>query len=249
MARYDGGVARGRPGFTIAELVVALTIGGLLCTAIATAFTGTQRFARLHGERAAIAEARRVTSMILSAELRYLEPDLDLDYVGEDSLVLRNYRGTAIVCESVGEVVTVRYRGMRAPDPEKDSVAIVGTPGPSRLLESAPASTGCAAHAGESLYRWRLERSPATGELLLLYEHGSYHLVGGALRYRRGLSGRQPLTAELFDDDLVGLNPTSARGIELVLGTGTMRPVPLPVHRADPRVARYLLTLVNGWRQ
>ncbi len=35
--------------------------------------------------------------------------------------------------------------------------------------------------------------------LARLFERGSYHVSGAALRYRRGRGGRQPLTPEVFD--------------------------------------------------
>jgi hypothetical protein len=39
---------------------------------------------------------------------------------------------------------------------------------------------------------------PPQTVLVRLFERGSYHLSGSALRYRRGGSGRQPLTPEIW---------------------------------------------------
>lgn len=213
-------VGLSRPGFSLAELTVTIVIGGMLCTILAAALTGAQRIARLYGERVAFAEARRVAATILAGEVRYIVPTTDLYAIERDSLALRNFRGTAVVCAVVDEMVLVRYRGLRAPEPAKDSVVAVGggivnagePGGPAgaaqagALYASSAAAAGCPLRAGESLYRWTLGSRPEPGVLLLLFESGSYHLTGNAFRYRRGESGRQPLTAELFDDRAGGLS-------------------------------------------
>lgn len=231
-------VVRGRPGFSLVELTVTMTIGGLLCVILAAALSGTQRLTRLQGERVAAAETRRVAASILAAELRYLEPGTDLRILDRDSLALRAFRGGAVSCASKGGGTLVRYRGLRAPEPAKDSVVGVGEPrgaggavsaggaggagGPGGatvarpLLSSAAATTGCPLLPGESLYHWELDPPPPPGTLLLLFESGSYHLTGHALRYRRGESGRQPLTAELLEGPSVPW-----RWIELAGGSGS----------------------------
>jgi type II secretory pathway component PulJ len=196
------------PGLSLLELTVAIAIGGVLCTILTAAFASTQRFTRLQQQRVAVAEARRVTATILMAELRHLLPSADLGALERDSVALRAFRGAALVCEVAGEVALVRYRGLRAPEPAKDSVLLVGsaTDEPAHaLLASHTTASGCLLIDGELLYRWNIDPGPEPGTLLLLFESGSYHLSGGALRYRRGASGRQPLTAELFDDHEVGL--------------------------------------------
>ncbi len=212
------------PGFSLPELTLMIAIGGIVCGILTAAFSSAQRVARLYGERVARAEARRVAATILAAEIRYLAPSIDLRGVGRDSIALRAFRGTAVVCALSGDgTALVRYRGLRAPEPAKDSVVSVGWAGGGgggsgggksggghagisgpralQLLTSTTASDGCPPHAAESLYHWTLASAPMPGTLLLLFESGSYHLTGSALRYRRGESGRQPLTAELFDDD------------------------------------------------
>lgn len=240
-----------RPGYSLVELIVGCTIGVVLCAILAAAFVGAQRLARLQAERVAMAEARRVAAGILASELGFIAPDADLHALARDSVALRIFRGRAVACGVAGDAVLVRYRGVRAPEPAKDSVIPLGgmlgwyatdgtagggvagggvargggyrgtimgggfgglgipgednAPVASALLGSAAHSAGCPLAAGESLYRWTLESPPLTGTLFLLFESGSYHLAGGALRYRRGESGRQPLTAEWFDDSRGGL--------------------------------------------
>ena len=72
-------------------------------------------------------------------------------------------------------------------------------------LVSVAAEPSCAGEApfdagvGSVGERWRLGAAPADPVLLRLFETGSYHLSGGALRYRRGSGGRQPLTAAVLE--------------------------------------------------
>ncbi|HIF20809.1 MAG TPA: hypothetical protein EYQ27_02630 [Gemmatimonadetes bacterium] len=50
------------------------------------------------------------------------------------------------------------------------------------------------------LKSWRLSVTPDEPVVLArLFERGSYHISGKALRYRRGGAGRQPLTPEVLD--------------------------------------------------
>jgi len=71
-----------------------------------------------------------------------------------------------------------------------------------RALTSVSSAVACAATGDStSLETWRLDVPIQPGMLVArLYERGSYHLSGSALRYRRGASGRQPLTPELWAD-------------------------------------------------
>jgi hypothetical protein len=52
---------------------------------------------------------------------------------------------------------------------------------------------------GDTVETWRLD-APADPHAVVarLFEKGSYHLALAALRYRRGASGRQPLTPEVW---------------------------------------------------
>jgi hypothetical protein len=48
--------------------------------------------------------------------------------------------------------------------------------------------------------RLTLSSDVPTRGLALVFETGSYSLSDGALRYRRGAAGRQPLTEAIIDD-------------------------------------------------
>lgn len=203
-------------GFSLVELAVALALGGIIAAVLAGALVSGERLVRSQGERVEGEEARRIALTVLTAELRYVEPRVDLLAVGRDSIALRAFRGTAIACAAAGSAVLVRYRGLREPEPAKDSVVAAGLerdPPARPLTASQTAASGCAHDARESLYRWTLPAPPPPpGTLLLLFESGSYHLSTGAFRYRRGSAGRQPLTGEVFDDRAGGFRLLGATG-------------------------------------
>lgn len=154
--------------------------------------------------------ARRLAAIVIGKELR--AGVRGRDWIGpvSDSLSLRAFRGWGLVCgfgTGPGKIV-VAYHGERAADPVKDSVLILTADGWRRadLTGRASGAQSCTMDlAGDSEVRtevWTIE-PPVTGALVArIFERGSYHLIGGALRYRRGLGGRQPLTPDVFDDDL-----------------------------------------------
>ncbi|HEX7118712.1 MAG TPA: hypothetical protein VF212_07995 [Longimicrobiales bacterium] len=192
-----------RAGHTLAGFLVALVLTGLVCSALVGTFSAAQAVARRHAWMVRAREALRISGVVLGDELRFLDPRADIRAVSEDSVSIRAYRGVGTVCavESDGTAL-VRYRGLRVPEPEKDSVVVVDAIGRARpmpLLESGPADGGCDARAGTTLYALSLPDPPTAGSLLLVFETGSYHLADRALRYRRGDGGRQPVTAELLD--------------------------------------------------
>ena len=153
--------------------------------------------------------AARVTRTVLRGELDRGRPD---DWiVRDDSLRLRAFRGTAIVCQvdSSAAALTVGYRGDRLPEPTKDSVELIGGDGSVvRLALDGSTSTSqpCPlAEPGEEVLRWLLSGPPPAEVVVArLFESGSYHLAGSALRYRRGAGGRQPLTPEVWRDPATG---------------------------------------------
>ena len=103
--------------------------------------------------------ALRVSRHVLRRELRHGLPGRDWS-VDADSLSLRAFRGTAIVCaaDSVAAEVVVAYRGDRAPDPSKDSVLLVTADGRSAvraLTGTGVASTPCPGSPVGATARWR----------------------------------------------------------------------------------------------
>jgi hypothetical protein len=190
--------AAGRVGHSLVELIVATTVGGAFLALLAGLLAAEARLARTTAEHVARQDALRVTWTVLSGELRYLDPLRDIGARAADSIVLRVVRGVLLPCEAPG---VYRYRGLREPNSDKDSLVAVRTAVvlPVRLA-ATPAADACGAPGPDPLLRLQAPL-PAVeaGEPLLLFEAGVYFLHTRALRYRLGAAGRQPLTGEWFD--------------------------------------------------
>lgn len=242
---------RGAPGFSLLEAVLALCLGSLVCALATGLFSAQQQLAREQQARTVQADAARTVFTVLPAELRVLNPATDIHGLGPDSVAARLFRGIAVTCGAGGSGTIVRYRGMRAPDPAKDSVLLLPAPGQETALSltaagplgatdsASAAASSCAAAEGFELARWSLDTQPPPAALLLLFESGSYFLTNRAFRYRLGAAGRQPLTAEVFDDRVSAFTPGGAgpSWIDLSLATNPELFAPgAAVHRYQIRV-------------
>ncbi len=182
-----------RPGVTLPELILVAWLFALVLGAVGKfAAAQGQLVARIH-DRVRVAEVVRVAQVVLGAELRALAP-ADVSAFADDSLRIRAVRGGGPVCQARNEQLTVRFRGVRRPEPAKDSLLLIragDTDGPTFAISDVVSDPTC----GPGGLRLTLERevADATG-LALLFETGSYSIGDGALRYRRGAGGRQPLT-------------------------------------------------------
>jgi prepilin-type N-terminal cleavage/methylation domain-containing protein len=204
-----------RPGFTLPEVLVALLLGLFLV------HLGLRTLARLDRARTTIAArtdvlvALRVSRHVLRRETRHGTRGSDWK-VDADSLALRAFRGVALVCgsDSVSAGLVVSYDGERAPDPSKDSVLLLTEDGQRvarALLAATTSSTPCGLLGPGTEALWRLDSLPPMQALAAkLFERGSYHLSGSALRYRRGAGGRQPLTPEVWSGES-GWAPSAGR--------------------------------------
>jgi hypothetical protein len=187
---------RNRPGAaSVIELVLVAWLFALVMTGIAGFAAQQGRLAALQRDGVRLAEAVRVGEVILGAELRHLT-SVDL-VLGDDTARIRAFRGGGPVCAVDGGVVHVLYRGVRAPEPAKDSVLLVAAGWEqAHELTSTARSDGC----GGSL-RLVLATPPAeVPAVALVFETGVYSLTGDAIRYRRGQGGRQPLTEAILAD-------------------------------------------------
>lgn len=200
-------MTRQRGGFTVAETLVALLLGCLLATLAVGTFARQRTLQATLAHRAEALAAVRVARHLLGRELRAGD---GTEEVGSDTLALRAYRGVGVVCATGADdhELVVRVEGVREPDPDKDSVRVTGAGGVDLVLsleERVPASVPCPGPPGGVAERWRLSGTlPAAPLMGRYFERGSYHLDRGALRYRRGGAGRQPLTPEVL------LTPPSA---------------------------------------
>jgi len=204
-------------GFSLLELILAVAVTGVVAGALFGLLHGQERLARAQADGVTAAEALRLSAFVLSGELRLLQPDEDIARFAPESAAVRVLRGFALVCGAASAGILVRYRSVRAADPAKDSILVLRADSAARplpLAGAAPAHVGCAAGPGERVELWSLGAAspPPVGSAALLFESGTYALTGGALRYRRGEGGRQPLTVEWLDDAASGLQPLDAAG-------------------------------------
>ena len=190
-------------GFTLVEVLVALLLSLLLVHLGLDTLRHLDAARRRISGRTDALVALRVSRHVLRRETRHGVAGADWVAAG-DSLSIRAFRGAAVVCgpDSAPGDIVVSYRGDRAPDPTKDSVLLVsadGTRSVRALVGTAAASTPCTVLDSAGGAVWRLD-APVSESVVAakLFERGSYHVSGAALRYRRGPGGRQPLTPEVL---------------------------------------------------
>ena len=199
-----------RSGVTIVEALVSLLLG-LAVTSLCWSALARQRTvaSRLNTE-IDLLSARRLTALVIGKELRAGVRGRDWIGAGPDSLSLRAFRGWGPVCglgAGPGRIV-VAYRGERVANPAKDSVLILTVDGwrPTNLTGRAAGPRSCSLDLGGDSEVWTLDPPIAGALVARVFERGSYHISGGALRYRRGRGGRQPLTLDVFDDERSALD-------------------------------------------
>lgn len=197
--RLQEGGASSQRGTSVVEALVALLLG-LLIICLALTLIARQRrvVAALAGTSDALA-AVRVARQVLGQDARDGDPMRDGWALSADSLALRVFRGVGYVC-GPGPTpldLIVATEGVRLPQPSKDSVLLLGAQGgwTALALEAATEASPCSADTSVGTELWHLSGTPPAGILLARYfERGSYHIQGDAIRYRRGMGGRQPLT-------------------------------------------------------
>ncbi len=196
---------RRRCGVTVVEVLVSLLLGLVVISLGWGALARQRTVASRLGSEADLLSARRLAAIVIGKELRAGVRGRDWVVGAPDSLPLRAFRGWGPVCgfgSEPGNIVVV-YHGERVANPVKDSVLILTADGWQRadLKRRASGAGSCAMDLGGDSEMWTID-PPVPGALVArVFERGSYHVSGGALRYRRGLGGRQPLTLDVFDDD------------------------------------------------
>ena len=208
-------MSRSRCGVTVVEVLVSLLLGLAVISLAWSALARQRTVASRMRSDMDLLSARRLAAIVIGKELRAGVRGRDWTPPVADSLPLRAFRGWGPVCGvgSESRNIMVAYRGARAANPAKDSVVVLTADGwrQADLTARASASGACSTDLGGEAEVWTID-PPVTGGLVArVFERGSYHLSGGALRYRRGLGGRQPLTPELFDDDRSTMRALSDR--------------------------------------
>lgn len=188
-----------RAGVTLPELILVAWLFALVLGAVAEFAAAQGRLVALTHDRVRMTEAVRVARVVLGSELRALgEPDISV--LATDSLRIRAVRGAGAVCGLAGSELLVHYRGVRRPEPAKDSVLLIrssATAGTPFALLDVAADSRCGGALRLTL--GSAPPGPAVG-VALVFETGSYSMGNGALRYRRGAGGRQPLTETILSD-------------------------------------------------
>jgi hypothetical protein len=197
-----GPAAPDRRGASAVEALVALLLGlfliSLALTVVARQRAAVAALGRTRDARATVWVARE----LLGGEGRDGDARRDGWALSTDSFGLRAFRGIACVC-GPGPTpldLVVEAEGVRLPESAKDSVLLLGAAGEWSVvaLDGVTAATGCSDDPGGAAELWHLSATPPRGAVFARYfERGSYHVVDEALRYRRGVSGRQPLTPEV----------------------------------------------------
>ncbi|MGK7311262.1 MAG: hypothetical protein ACN0LA_03410 [Candidatus Longimicrobiales bacterium M2_2A_002] len=207
--RSGAGSGPARPGVTLPELLVVAWLFALVLLA-AAAFAGAQgRLAAVSQDRVRAAEIGRTVDLVLNGELRYAARGDAAP--GPDSIRLRAMRGSAIICAG-GTELQVRYDGVRRPDPGKDSALVITGEGTVGSVHAVVAAAAVGGGGGCGDLRMRLEPMPTAGAgHLLVFETGTYHLSDGALRYRRGQGGRQPVTEAVMETARLDAAPGTLR--------------------------------------
>lgn len=212
------------PGSTLVEAIAVMMLTSILAAVMAGILMTQMRLARLAAEQAASAEAVRTTSAILSAEIRRAT-FADVSAWSSDSLALRGFRGTALPCGTSATGTLVRYTGDRMPDPTKDSVLVISQSGETgTVLHGWNVAAGsCVAHSGETVLEIRTSGPIPPKSALLVFESGSYHLSTGALRYRIGGGGRQPLTITVLRHPYSRFTGVTPRDVQFQVETSRIR--------------------------
>lgn len=216
----QSGLSSRRASSIVEALTAMLLMIAVMGAALRTLAAFRVTLAGLTGG-AELRETARVVRYSLSQETGWSLPQADWITSTGDSIALRAFRGTGVVCASAPPpAIAVQYNGLRRPDTSKDSVLALDGDGVWRVADlvrarSRPGACGRGV-AGEL---WELDPAVPGAVVARVFERGSYHIAAGALRYRRGRGGRQPLTAQVLrteEADGSGILPVGA-GFDLRL--------------------------------
>ena len=192
-------------GTSLLEALLALVLFSLLVHGSLTILVRHREAGVDVAHRAEGLETVRTIAWLLPEEVSGGRVNSDWWAKGGDSLNLRAFRGTALIRGRTGSapLVIVCFRGLRAPDPDKDSVLVLGGDGrwtAHDLQRRTPNPADCPGPDAGREEEWALSPAPVDPVFARVFERGSYHLADGALRYRRGEGGRQPLTPERIQE-------------------------------------------------
>jgi hypothetical protein len=189
-----------RSGFTVVEALLALLLGWGIVQLGLSVLAGQRRHRMSMVETSEWLATRRIARHVLGGEVRWTDGE-GAWQASAETLSLRAYRGYALICPEAlpASTVLVRPGGIRRADPAKDSVVVIGAGGGLTLAlrSRAVVHESCPGVPMGPTERWQLSGEvPRGAAVAKFFERGSYHLWRGALRYRRGPGGRQPITPD-----------------------------------------------------
>ena len=220
MTQGLGRNADARRGTSTVEVLVCIVLTTLLVHLSWSVLVAARKTADRLIQRSEAIDAERLGWHVLSSELRAGIPARDWRVEGGKVIPLRAFRGLGEVCPSISAAdgALVRYRGMRLPDPVKDSLLVLSASGrwlALKLSSRSASLTTCPDWPAEPVERWGWEPELDGVLLARVFERGSYHIEDKAIRYRAGDAGRQPLTAERVESG--SLLSLTASGVDLRL--------------------------------
>jgi type II secretory pathway component PulJ len=190
-----------RDGFSLIEAVIAILLGALLVVASWMGLA-QQRRALEHMTRRA--EGLATIRIARTSLARDISSSGDASSsAGADTIGLRIVRGLGLPCPvgglpPINGSLPVQYDGIRAPNPDKDSIRGLTAQGSWVVADliDVVGLDACNTLAGQRGL-W-LTSSGAIETLVYaeVFEAGSYHLSGRALRYRGPGGNRQPVSPE-----------------------------------------------------
>jgi hypothetical protein len=189
---------RCRHGLSLVELLLALVCSLLVLTLSLRALADLGVVVRRAATTSVRLQTARTTRVLLRTEVAASGPR-GIRAVAQDSLALRVFRGAARVCPGAMEAsgILVAPEGLRRAVPRKDSVLLLTPDGrwmARDLVSVSPTPDRCPLDPTLPMERWTVADPPEEAVLLRYFESGAYHISAGALRYRIGRSGRQPIT-------------------------------------------------------
>jgi type II secretory pathway pseudopilin PulG len=253
VAPRPGRRAADRAGYTIVELITALTVGSLLVGFVFQLLTRQTRFVELQSAREEVQQNTRAALELIGSELRTLPPGGTILAAATDSVTFRTARVWGVICAVTSstsfDVAVPQVPGMSwglnngsgvminlgtaAAPAWSTAVTLSGIGGPSTSCGSATLSGG--------LERRTLTLSaapqngagssvtPAAGSTLFLYDLVTYRtgvsssVPGTWIQRRVGTASNQPMTG-----------PVEAGGLQFLYFAGaSTTPLTSPLSAAD----------------
>ncbi|HWH53362.1 MAG TPA: prepilin-type N-terminal cleavage/methylation domain-containing protein [Gemmatimonadaceae bacterium] len=138
-------VARARAGLTLAELLIALAVAGIVLALLAAISVREQRAFSDLADRAALAGQLREASAILPVDLRALSPALgDVRDARDTAVEVRATIASGVVCDTAANALIL-------PPPIADSSALYAT----SIGAVSPGDTAWLLDTGDSASTWR----------------------------------------------------------------------------------------------